>query len=480
LYFTGLKITLKKLHQLILRSFIGPFILTFFIAQFVLLMQFLWKYIDDLVGKGLDTGVIAELLFYTSANLVPLALPLSILVSSIMTFGNLAEHFEITAAKAAGISLQRLMIPLFTVALMISGLAFFFSNNILPYTNLKMGSLLYDIRQQKPALSIREGVFYSGIEGYSIKVGSKGKDGKSIGNVMIYDHTGGQGNRKVVLARQGRMETSSDERYLLLTLFNGNMYEEQRREKNGVDTHPLMRNSFKEYHISFDLSQFKLNRTNEDLFKGGQQMMNLGQLRSAIDSFKVEYDARAASTRNILQPYFLLVRDSTFFMNSIDKVQPVAYSRDSVYKTSWLYENALNQARSVKSILNSNKEELENRGQQIARYEVEWHRKLSLSTACFILFLIGAPLGAIIRKGGLGMPLVVSIAFFLIYHVTSITGEKFAKEGLITAFSGMWLSSMLLLPVGVFLIYKATHDSVIFDPDAYRSFFKKLFTSGKK
>jgi lipopolysaccharide export system permease protein len=480
LYFTGLLFALKKLHQLVLNSFIGPFILTFFIAQFVLLMQFLWKYIDDLVGKGLDPAVIAELLFYTSANLVPLALPLSILVSSIMTFGNLAEHFEITAAKAAGISLQRLMLPLFTVALMISGLAFFFSNTILPYTNLKMGSLLYDIRQQKPALSIREGVFYSGIEGYSIKVGSKGKDGKSIGNVMIYDHTGGQGNRKVVVAKEGKMETSSDERYLLLTLFNGNMYEEQRREKNGVDTHPLMRNSFKEYHISFDLSQFKLNRTNEDLFKGGQQMMNLSQLKSAIDSFRVEYDARVSSTRNVLQPYFLFVRDSTYFNTAIVAVKPVAYSRDSVYQTSWLYENALNQARSVKSILNSNREELENREQQIARYEVEWHRKLSLSTACFILFLIGAPLGAIIRKGGLGMPLVISIAFFLIYHVTSITGEKFAKEGIITAFSGMWLSSMLLLPVGVFLIYKATHDSVLFDPDSYRTFLRKLFTSGKK
>jgi lipopolysaccharide export system permease protein len=207
-------------------------------------MQFLWKYIDDLIGKGLEGSVIAELLFYTSANLVPLALPLAILVSSIMTFGNMAEHFEITAAKASGISLQRLMKPLFFVAVMISVTAFFFSNNVLPYTNLKMGSLLYDIRQQKPSLSIREGVFYNGIDGYSIKVGQKDKDGQTIRNVMIYDHTDHEGNKKVVVAESGKMETSADQKFLILTLFNGNSYEEQNKIKNGADSHPLMRNGF--------------------------------------------------------------------------------------------------------------------------------------------------------------------------------------------------------------------------------------------
>ena len=212
-------------------------------------MQFLWKYIDDLIGKGLDGNVIAELLFYTSANLVPLALPLAILVSSIMTFGNMAEHFEITAAKASGISLQRLMKPLFFVAVMISVTAFYFSNNVLPYTNLKMGSLLYDIRQQKPSMSIREGVFYNGIDGYSIKVGQKDKDGHTIRNVMIYDHTDHEGNKKVVIAESGKMETSADQKFLILTLFNGKSYEEQNKIKYGVDSHPLMRNGFKEYKI---------------------------------------------------------------------------------------------------------------------------------------------------------------------------------------------------------------------------------------
>ncbi len=470
-----LSIVMKKLHKLVITSFIGPFIATFFISQFILLMQFLWKYLDDLVGKGLDGFVVAELLFYTSANLVPLALPLAILVSSIMTFGNLAEHFEITAAKASGISLQRLMRPLFVIAICISALAFVFSNYVLPYTNLKMGSLLYDIRQQKPALSIREGVFYGGIEGYSIKVGSKGKDGKTIGDVMIYDHTENIGNRKVILAETGTMVTSKDERYLLLSLQNGASYEEQNKKKGNVDTHPLMRSAFKEYKIRFDLTQFKLSRTNEDLFKGGYQMMNLSQLKKTIDSLDTEYKTRSTGAKANLQSYFLFLRDSNFYQQvAVAKaVNPDTGGLSILH--SPLYDIGLNAARGIKSYVNNMDEDLENRRYLVAKYKVEWHRKLSLSAACFILFLIGAPLGAIIRKGGMGLPLVISVMFFLIYHITSITGEKLAKEGEIEAIQGMWLSSAILLPIGIFLIYKATHDSVIFDIEVYKNIFRKIF-----
>lgn len=466
----------KKLHALVIKSFVGPFFLTFFIALFVLLMQFLWKYIDDMVGKGLDGTIIAELLFYTSANLVPLALPLAILVSSIMTFGNLAEHFELTAAKAAGISLQRIMMPLLFAAISISALAFFFSNNVLPYTNLKMGSLLYDIRQQKPALSIREGVFYNGIEGYSIKVGDKDEDGKTIYRVMIYDHTGGMGNRKLVVADKGRMESTPDQRFLILTLFNGSSYEEQSKNKGGVDSHPLMRNGFKEYVIRFDLSQFKLNRTNEELFKGGHQMMNLSQLNKAVDSLSTDWVRRENLSKMNVQPYFLFLRDSVKFKQRVKFYPPIGVN-DSITPASSLayYDNAMNQARAMQSYLLGQRDEKESRSYQLARFKVEWHRKLTLSAACFILFLIGAPLGAIIRKGGLGMPLVISILFFLAYHVASITGEKFAKEGIIPPWRGMWLSSMILLPIGLFLIYKATHDSVIFDRESYVGFFRRLF-----
>jgi len=471
----------KKLHALVLKSFVGPFLLTFFIALFVLLMQFLWKYIDDMVGKGLEWSVIAELLFYTSANLVPMALPLAILVSSIMTFGNLAEHFELTAAKAAGISLQRIMLPLLFTAILISSAAFFFSNSILPYTNLKMGSLLYDIRQQKPALSIREGVFYNGIEGYSIKVGEKEKDGMTIYRVMIYDHTGGMGNRKLVVADKGKMETSPDQNFLILTLFNGHSYEEQSKNRGGVDTHPLMRNSFNEYVIRFDLSQFKLNRTNEDLFKGNHQMLNLSQLDFMVDSLSEDNLRRDHLSLQNMKPYFLFLRDSSA-LKQIAGATSVIASNDSLQPGTLpaLYDNALNQARGMQAYLTNSKDEKESRMYQMARFKVEWHRKLTLSAACFILFLIGAPLGAIIRKGGLGWPLVISILFFLAYHITSITGEKFAKEGIIPAWRGMWLSSGILLPIGVFLIFKATHDSVIFDRDAYLSLFKKILKPFKR
>ena len=471
---------MKKLNALVLRSFAGPFFLTFFIALFVLLMQFLWKYIDDMVGKGLDGWVIAELLFYTSANLVPLALPLAILVSSIMTFGNMAEHFELTAAKSAGISLQRILRPLVIVVFLMSGIAFVFSNNVLPYTNLKMGSLLYDIRQQKPALSIREGVFYNGIEGYSIKVGRKDKDGVSIHEVLIYDHTGRIGNRKMVLADSGRMESSPDERYLVLTLFNGNVYEEQVKNRGGVDTHPLMRSVFGEYIIRFDLSQFKLSRTNEDLFRGGYQMMNIGQLGHAVDSLRADsLDVDLRISRH-MQPYFLFLRDTAGFRKGLAMSAAFAPG-DSIARgaVSRLYETAKNQARSMQTFMNSIVEDRELKVSQLARYQVEWHRKITLSAACLILFLIGAPLGAIIRKGGLGLPLVISILFFLAYHITSITGEKMAKEGVIPAWKGMWMSSVILLPVGLFLIYKATRDSAIFEVEAYTRFFRG-FLPGQK
>ncbi len=285
---------MNKLSKLLVKSFLGPFAATFFVVLFMLLMQFLWKYIDDLVGKGLEWYVIAELLFYATATLVPLALPLAILVSSIMTLGNLAEHYEIVAAKSAGISLQRLLKPMFFMAIFISMMAFFFSNYMLPYTNLKMGSLLYDVRQQKPAFYINEGLFYNGIDGYSIKVGSKDKDNSTLSNIMIYDHSSMNGNTKVVVAKKGFMRMSDDEKFLLVDLEDGYAYDEQAGKNNLQPTksQQLLRTKFKTYGFRFDLSSFKLSRTNEDLFKDNFQMLNLVQLENSIDSFDVELSKR--------------------------------------------------------------------------------------------------------------------------------------------------------------------------------------------
>lgn len=450
--------------------------MTFFISLFVLLMQFLWKYIDDLVGKGLEWYVIAELLLYTSATLVPLALPLAILVSSIMTFGNLAENYEIVAAKSSGISLRRLMMPLVGVCVLICILAFYFSNTVLPFTNLKMGSLLYDVRQQKPALSIKEGVFYNGIDNYSIKVGKKDPDGQTLYNVMIYDHTKGIGNTSVTIAEKGKMAMSDDEKYLLVNLYNGYNYEEQNKYAGGVNTHPLTRSSFKADLIRFDLSSFKLNRTNEDLFKDNYQMLNLHQLDHAIDSFELRLADRKRSAMMNLKPYFCFMRDSAETQSLSDTGSPARNPIADVllHERPLVMENALSQSRSIKSYFVSLSEELGSKQKTIIRFKVEWHRKLTLSFACFILFLIGAPLGAIIRKGGLGLPVVVSICFFLIFHVISISGEKLAKDGALPALNGMWMASAVLLPLGIFLSYKATRDSAIFDRDSYINMLRRI------
>ncbi len=444
-------------------------------------MQFLWKYIDDLVGKGLEWYVVSELLFYASATLVPLALPLAILVSSIMTLGNLAENYELVAAKSAGISLQRILAPLLVVAVLISVLAFYFSNVLLPYTNLKMGSLLYDVRQQKPALYIREGIFYNGIDGYSIKIGKKESDNQTLQNVIIYDHSANRGNVKVVMAKSGKMAMSEDEKFLIINLYEGNSYEEQSAVGVKANNEPLLRTKFKSYRIRFDLSTFKLNRTNEDLFKDNYQMMNINQLRSALDTFDVQLAYRKSEINNTLKTYYIGFRDSLF--TSSIKID-TSFTENNyallVNDHPGLYENALSSARNIKSYLLSASDELDSRERLISRFSIEWHRKYTLSIACFILFLIGAPLGAIIRKGGIGMPVVVSVVFFLIFHITSIMGEKFAREGVIEAKVGMWIAPVLLLPIGVFLVYKATHDSALFDMDSYKSFFTRFIKKSKK
>lgn len=466
---------MKKLYKLVLVSFAGPFAATFFVVLFILLMQFLWKYIDDLVGKGLEWYVVAELLFYASATLVPLALPLAILVSSIMTMGNLAEHYELVAAKSAGISLQKILLPLLILVTGISILAFYFSNVLLPFTNLKMGSLLYDVRQQKPALYIREGVFYNGIDGYSIKIGGKDPGTQVLKDVIIYDHTAHRGNVKVVLAKTGKMVMSEDEKFLIITLNNGYSYEEQPPKGRNSKNDPLLRTAFDDYKIRFDLSTFKLNRTNEELFKDNYQMMNLNQLSGSLDSLSVQYNDRRTEINSTLKSYYLTFRDSLFEKQLfVEADTEEGLKLLSGADNPGIYENALSYARNTKSYLSSVSDEMESRYELLARFSIEWHRKYTLSIACFILFLIGAPLGAIIRKGGIGMPVVVSVVFFLIFHITSIMGEKFAREGVLEPVIGMWIAPAILLPVGVFLVYKATHDSALFDIDAYRILFNRL------
>lgn len=449
-------------------------VLTFLIALFVLLMQFLWKYIDDLVGKGIDWVIIVKLMIYVSITLVPLALPLSLLLSSIMTFGNLAEHFEITACKSAGVSLRRLMRPLVLTAIAISLSAFFFSNNVLPIANLKMNALLYDVRQQKPALLIKEGIFYNGIDGYSIRIGKKDSDGQTLRDLIIYDHTENRGNTKLIMAERGRMAMSDDERYLLLTLFKGSSYEE-RPNRPGKYSRPLMRTEFEEELVRFDLSSFKMTRTNEQLFKDNYQMLNLRQLSLAADSLRNRINTKEKDYLKQLTGFLNIDTGKVKNRFSPEKAEKEFINNFPADRRRIIANSAIYSARNMKEITDNATNEVKMISKILSKHEIEWQRKFSLSLACLILFFIGAPLGAIIRKGGLGTPVIVSIIFFITYYIISITGEKFAREGVIPAWKGMWLSTIVLLPVGIILTYKATTDSVLFEKETYLKLFRRLF-----
>ncbi|MCB0805825.1 MAG: LptF/LptG family permease [Bacteroidales bacterium] len=475
---------MKKIYWLVIKSYLGPLVMTFFIALFILLMQFLWKYIDDLVGKGLEWYIIAELLFYASSTFVPLALPLAILLSSLMTFGNLGENYELVAMKAAGISLRRIMMPLIVLSVIISVVAFYFSNNILPVANLKFKSLLYDVREQKLALDIKEGIFYDGIEDYIIRVGKKENDEKTVRDVMIYDHRDNKGNINVTVADSGKMELTPDGHYLVFFLFNGTNYVELVDQRNYKRDLPQRTSHFRENFKKFSLMDFEMSRTNEDLFRSNYSMLNLNQLEVAEDSLIEQYKER----RSEIAPS--LIR-SMYYYTRIDSAKNAKYlaEKDSTTMNDTtgmlagfnknekmeILEEAAQKCRRQRETIGFYTDELQRKRELIHKHQAEWHRKFTLSFACFVLFFIGAPLGAIIRRGGLGLPVVVSVLFFVLFHVISITGEKSVKEGAIDANYGMWIASAVLLPLGIFLTIKATTDSPLLDADAWKKLFRKIF-----
>jgi len=481
---------MKKLNLLILKSFLGPFIMTFFIALFILLMQFVWKWVDELVGKGLEWNIIAELLFYASATFVPLALPLAILLASLMTFGNLGEKYELVAMKAAGISLRKVMKPLIIMAIVISAGAFFFSNIVLPIANLKFRSILYDVRQQKLALNIKEGIYYDGIDGYTIRVEKKDKDERTIRDVMIYDHSHKMGNSSLTIADSGYMEITPDNKLLIITLFNGTNYDEKMDRKNKY-ARPFTRTSFIKSQRRFDLSGFSMTRTNEELFKKNYQMLNIKQLKESEDSLNLQLDKKQLEFEGNFPTNYFYLHNHLDSISSQDQLTVIDTTKvlDSAFlmnftgrEKSMIIENALTSARNIKTNIGYHTGYIQNKNKLVIKHRIEWHRKFTLSFACIILFFIGAPLGAIIRKGGLGLPLVVSVVLFVIFHIVSTTGFKYAREMVLSPFEGMWLSSVVFLPIGIFLTYKATTDSPLLDTDVWRKTFKKVstFVSGKK
>jgi len=457
--------------------------------MFILLMQFLWKYIDDLVGKGLEWNVIVELLMYASAGLVPMALPLATLLASLMTLGNLGENNELLAMKSAGISLPRIMVPLIFVTIFISVGAFFFSNNILPYTNLKISTLLYSVKQQKPELIIKEGVFTNLIEGYSIKVADKDPKTSLLKRVLIYDHSTDVGNNSVTYADSGYMKPTSDQKFMVATLFSGYTYKEVAESKGSRKTTtgklPAQKQKFEKQVIVFELRGFGLQRADESFFKDSYQVLNLSQLSATKDSLSAALDIQSQAFSSNISKNSLMRNPNWYIRNT--PVEPTyKINIDSLYtalpksQQQIAVQRALDYARSSKSYITSTKEEFFHKKKYIARHQIEWNRKFTLSFACFVFFFIGAPLGAIIRKGGLGMPVVISVLFFIVYYIITISGEKFARELMWDPAMGMWVSSFILLPLGIFLSYKATNDSAIMNADFYIEAAKKLISLKSK
>jgi lipopolysaccharide export system permease protein len=466
---------IKKLDKLIIKAFIGPFVATFFITLFVLVMQFFWLYIDDLVGKGLDFFTIAKLIGYVSATLVPLAFPLGMLLASIMTFGNLGETFELVAIKSAGIPLLRFMRPLFVVALVICGIAFLFNNYIIPVANLRMKTLLTNIRFSKPAFDLKEGVFYDGIPGYTMKVGKKDKEGKNLENVIIYEHSY-ELQDNIIVAEKGTMSVSSDKKKLLFDLRNGWRYQERGNSNNNNGTE-YIRLGFKNYEKVFDLSALARLNYDDSTFKNFYQMLSVRQLSTTIDSLNKTFDSFQIKNQITINSLFNFSKlsnkswdSSSFYKQSFKSVAEII--PDSTrYAT---VTRAQSQMASIKNLNETRSTEYTERIKQIQLHKIEWHRKFALSTACLVLFLIGAPLGSIIRKGGIGLPFVFALLFFIIFHLLNTFGEKLAKQEVFNAFSGMWLSTFVLVPIGIFLTYKAMHDSQLFNKEYYYRISRKI------
>lgn len=608
---------MKKIDKLILGSFLGPFILTFLVVIFILLMQFMLRYFDEIVGKDLGYDVIAQLIFYFSIFMTPNAFPLAVLLSSLMTFGNLGEHFELIALKSAGISLIRALVPIFVFSLILAAVAYYSNNYIVPKAALKAFSLLWDVKQKKPSMEIKEGAFYNGIDGYSIKINKKFPDGKTLKDIIIYDHTGGQGNRDVILADSGKMYNILNNRYLVLELFNGRSYSEQISKKNRIvpfvkrPPEPFVRTTFKRSKLVFSLASFDLKRTREDLFAGNRLMKSSKQLRVDIDSLKNRQRIMVEEIQDNSVRFFtyhlndlvaqvrerLKIREKEFQakkkllarQDSLKKLQKATHAgiaaqadtagkgikkksvppKDSVWKKNeelpkiaaekraagahrkidftgkkYSYKNkkdgknekvksepgttpmlsdepdpmayepavaalglehigkanmtreqryriidslfatkrfnniaiskSLSQARHVNNHMTIQTNTLDRVRNETNKFEVEYYKKLSMSVTILVMFFIGAPLGAIIKRGGLGLPVLISIAFFILFYVISMISEKWARQDVIDPLPAAWMANIILLPIGMIFLYQAKNDARLLESDFYVVMLEKL------
>lgn len=595
---------MKKIDKLIIGSFLGPFFLTFFVVIFILLSQFMLKYLDEIIGKDLDTSVIMQLIFYFSVFMTPNAFPLAVLLSSLMTFGNLGEHFELTALKGAGISLIRVMVPIFAFTVLLTGVAYYSNNFIVPKANLKAFSLLYDVKQMKPSMELKEGTFYNGIEGFSIKVGKKYPDGKTLKDLIIYDHSGNLGNKNITLADSGQMYNIYNDRYLVMELFNGNTYMEEKITKRNYlsqqQPNPLVRNEFDAQKMVFSLASFDMKRTKEELFSSNRLMKNSHQLKMDVDSMKTEYADKTEEVKEHSFKFFeyhiqdivsvykerALEREEKKRLEeekkeqreneiidaenkketeglqskaiSLEKsydsasISPEARSVESIQKkleenknmpirekanvtkktmpktfikpnnamkkkfdfelkpnlsqitktdkedsiiikrtyeenlvildslmnrptvVKKAFSRSLTHIRYVKNNMMMQNGRLDRLTTEINKFELEQHKKLSYAVTILIMFFIGAPLGAIIKRGGLGVPVLISLSFFILFYVISMICEKWTRTDVMNPVSAAWMANIILLPIGLFFMKQAKNDARLFEMDFYNVVFLKL------
>lgn len=484
---------MKKLDRLVIKSFLGPFVITFFIVLFILLMQFFWLYMDDLIGKGLPTILVMELMAYWSATLVTMAMPLGILLASIMTFGNLGESYELVAVKSSGISLFRFMRPLLLLIMGVVVGMVLFSNYVIPRANLKAFSLLYDMRNQKPTMSFKPGVFNRDIGSFVIRVGSKSKDGATIRDVLIYDHTNTQANNNLIAAESGRMYLSKDKKFLVFELKDGWRYQFS-KDDSGI--YEQQRMYFKHWSKVVDVSSFSFSRTKEELFKTNEEMMDLNLLNSNIDSMNKVMKHDYKELRRNTSYYVSTNRSDSGYVQLIEGVLNLKDSLPSASYDGLLINTIKNDSlmdviakkvvvdmQSMQRYTTIFKTNTEINERKVRDFTMEWHKKFTLAFACLVLFLIGAPMGAIVRKGGLGMPALISILFFVVYFVLDTTGVKLAKEAKLGPFEGMWLATAVLMPIAVLVLIQARNDSSIFRKEAYLVLWqhiKSLFTRSFK
>ncbi len=459
---------------------------SFFIVMFVLMMNFLWKYLDELVGKGLSVGVIAELLLYATFNLISMGFPLATLFAAIMTMGNLGENYELLALKSAGVSLPRIMSSLFVVTMGMALASFFVTNNLTPYTNRQMYAMIFDIREQKQQIEFADGTFFNGIDNVSIRVEHQVPETGLLKDIIIYNAAADGrrgGNMTVTVADSGYIRLTDDRRFLETTLFGGENYS-LTRDRQWYEENALDRTAFTLQHSLEQTPGYDFNRTDANLFGNNATTKNVAQLQADIDSLDRRVNVATTETYRPLLHDYLFVRDTMVVTDGREARASLAARRQvklldsiaplSIAEKARIWESAYRLASNSRGVISFDETMTKDALNNLYRSQIEWHKKWSLPVAVIVFFLIGAPLGAIIRKGGLGMPIVISVAFFVLYYVISIMGEKMAKEGTWPAVWGVWMPTLVLLPIAVYLTYKATNDSGLLNTEWYIIKWQKL------